>query len=323
MQLSVANLVELPEITTGSDPILMVYNLRALQIFECVSRNSSIAAAATELNISPSAISHQLKKLGEQIGEKLIERSGRGMVLSASGRRLASSLTLAFSQIDESVGTCIGKEAETLRLAMCSTFGTGWLIKRLKTFRAQNPTLGVQLLMYGDDPVRVEAAADAFITIMPPRDGYWSLSLFDEELIAVSTKDFRRQDSPQDLTFITTRLDRTSFASDWREFLPLCNIDLELSRQKIVQCSHEIFALEAAKRGIGVALIPTFLAEADLEAGSIVKWADQSMPSGRSYSFCVKSSRRHMKSLENLSRWMYQEKHAMAAELRRAQALRA
>ena len=289
----------------------MIYNLRALQIFECVSRNSSIAGAAEELKISPSAISHQLKKLSEQVGENLFDRSGRRMVLSASGARLANSLTMAFDQIDESVSSCIGHENETIRVAMCSTFGAGWFIKRLNTFLTKNPGINVQLMMYGDDPVRVAAACDAFITIMSPGAGYWSLNLFNEQLVAVARNTTWRDTNLATSTFITTHLDRTALANEWKEYFKLVGVDYELRREQIVQVSHEIFALEAVKQGIGVALLPTFLADEALQNGAITVWNAASMPSGRGYSFCAKSSRRHTKSLDTLTKWLYSEKNSL------------
>lgn len=289
----------------------MIYNLRALQIFECVSRNSSVASAAEELKISPSAISHQLKKLSEQVGENLFDRSGRRLVLSASGARLASSLTMAFDQIDESVTSCIGEENETIRLAMCSTFGAGWFIKRLNTFLAKNSGVNIQLMMYGDDPVRVASASDAFITIMSPGAGYWSLNLFDEQLTAVARNETWHDTDLARTTFITTHLDRTSLANDWKTYFQLVGIDYELRREQIVQVSHEIFALEAVKQGIGIALLPTFLADEALQNGAIATWNAATMPSGRSYSFCAKSSRRHTKSLDTLTKWLYAEKNAL------------
>lgn len=290
----------------------MIYNLRALQIFETVSRTGSISAAAAELSISASAISHQLRKLGDQVGERLVERRGREMTLTTNGRVLAESLTLAFSQIDESVANCIGREGTTLRLAMCSTFGTGWLIQRLTRFREKNPDITIQLLMYGDDPVRLEAAADAFITIMPPRDGHWCLNLFDEQVVAVMAPACEKLKSLDGATLITTSLKQDDDATDWRSYLSRCQIEFDINVMQTIRCSHEVFALEAAKRGLGIALVPTFLAEPELKLGTLVKWQDRTVPSGRSYTFCVKTARRHSKIIEKLSRWMYSEKVAFA-----------
>lgn len=235
------------------------------------------------------------------------------MVLSASGTRLASSLTLAFDQIDESVNNCIGVENETLRIAMCSTFGAGWFIKRLGTFLEKNPEVSIQTIMYSDDPVRVSAASDAFITIFPPGAGYWSLNLFDERLTAVASPGYVQSRSPASSNFITTHLDRMALAADWLEYFKLAGIEIELKREQIVQVSHEIFSLEAAKQGIGVALLPTFLAAEALASGAVVKWNTTTMPSGRSYSFCTKSARRFTRPLDKLTKWLYFEKQQNAA----------
>lgn len=286
----------------------MMYNLRALQVFECVSRHNSVAEAAKELKISPSAISHQLKKLGEQVGESLFVKSGRRMVLSPDGARLASSLTLAFDQIDESVTNIIGSENETVRIAMCSTFGAGWFIKRLGKFSAKNPDIKIQTIMYSDDPVRVAAASDGFITIFPPVAGYWSLNLFDEMMTAVAHPEYAQSRDLSATNFITTHIDRTSLAADWQSYFRVADIDVELKREQIVQVSHDIFALEAAKHGLGVALVPTFLASEALSNNLVVEWNSATIPSGRSYSFCTKSARRFTKPLDRLTKWLYTEK---------------
>jgi len=79
------------------------HNLRALQAFEAVARHSSITKAADELGVTQSAVSHQLRKLSDDIGERLVVKSGRQVILTEAGRRLGIALQAAFLQIDRSV----------------------------------------------------------------------------------------------------------------------------------------------------------------------------------------------------------------------------
>nr|WP_097139431.1 LysR family transcriptional regulator [Rhizobium subbaraonis] len=67
----------------------MNYNLRSLQALEAVYRRRSVAHAAGELNVTASAISHQLRKLSADVGEWLVRKSGRGVELTEAGERLA------------------------------------------------------------------------------------------------------------------------------------------------------------------------------------------------------------------------------------------
>lgn len=286
----------------------MKYNLRALQVFESVYRNGSIILASKELCITASAISHQLRKLSDQVGERLIERQGRQIAFTLGGKKLGASLNFAFGQIDQSVANCIGTSGISLKIAMCSTFATGWLIKRLNNFQAQRPDLTVQLLMYGDDPAKQETVADGFVTVMQPCKGHWSMTLFDEVVVPVMAPGYSDRKDLDKATLITTHFDRDDNASDWRSYLPMIGMEFPTGKLSTLRCSHEIMALEAARNRLGIALIPTFLAKSDLDAGNLELWSDFEAPSGRSYKFCVKAARRQHSDIQSLVSWMLQEK---------------
>lgn len=285
----------------------MQYNLRALQVFESVCRNGSIISASQELGITASAISHQLRKLTDQVGERLIERWGRHIAITSSGKKLGESLNIAFNQIDRSVANCIGTPGLSLKIAMCSTFATGWLIKRLNNFQALRPDITVQLLMYGDDPAKQETVADGFVTVMPPCNGHWSMTLFDEVVVPVMAPGYCKPKVLDRATLITTNFDREDNASDWRTYLPMIGMELPTDLS-MLRCSHEILALEAARNRLGIALIPTFLAKPDLDAGNLELWSAFAAPSGRSYKFCVKAARRQHSDIQSLISWMQMEK---------------
>lgn len=148
-------------------------HFRAMQAFEAVTRHLSVTRAADELGVSQSAISHQLRQLSEVVGERLVERRGRGIVLTVAGDRLARRLQPAFAEIERSMSEAIGGTRDTVRLAICSSFGPGWLVPRLSRFYAAHPGLPLQLCMYARDPELTDAVADAFVTTLPREKGSW------------------------------------------------------------------------------------------------------------------------------------------------------
>jgi len=83
--------------------------------------------------------------------------------LTAEGERLATSLSAAFQQIARSVSRSIGRESEIIRLAICSSFGPGWLIDRVSDFHARHPETKLQLRMYAQYPLTVEISAYSII----------------------------------------------------------------------------------------------------------------------------------------------------------------
>ena len=89
--------------------------LNALLAFEAVARLMSIKAAALELNLTPSAISHRLRRLENVLGCKLVGRAGSQLELTAIGRSLAPPLSAGFAQIVHAVGDVMRNQPPAAR----------------------------------------------------------------------------------------------------------------------------------------------------------------------------------------------------------------
>lgn len=281
----------------------MQCNIRALQVFECVFRHQSIAKAADELAITRSAISHQLRYLRTQIGEDLIEKSGRSLTFTERGAKLAQSLTFAFTQIENSIQRTITEPTSALRVAMCASFGSGWLIPRIKLYaHLTNCRMQIDLQTY--QPELSDAIADVFFTTTPQKDGFWSAKLLSEDLVAVGTAEQLPPDSKRGYTFITTEVKERNFMGDWRDYLELVQRKDLLENASVLGASHYLFAIEMAAQGLGIALVPQFLAEQRLSANGLQLWSDTGMPSGRAYYLNVKHARRNEPDIKNFVMWV-------------------
>ncbi len=234
----------------------MKYNLRSLQVFEAVARNESITLASKELNVSPSAVSHQMRNLSKDIGEQLFEKTGRRISLTPVGTRLAATLRGVFLQIDDTIAQDIGVPKPYIRLAVCSSFGPGWIIPRMRNLEEAVPSAEIELRMFANDPSLANTIADAFVTANKVVPGFSAVHLFDEELIPVSISG-RFDDQP----LITTSVNRERYAADWSAYASKHTRRLgQLDRKRFIPCSHYLFALELAKANMGIALVPDFLA---------------------------------------------------------------
>ena len=113
---------------------------------EVVSRLGSVSKAADELNLTVSAVSHQIANLEEFVGCKLFERSPRGLSLTEVGRRFQRDISGALDLIAHAAQHARSAEAiEVLRIHLSPTFASLWLMPRLPDFRAQHPDIRVQL----------------------------------------------------------------------------------------------------------------------------------------------------------------------------------
>lgn len=287
--------------------------LRTLQAFEATSRHLSVSKAAQELGVTQSAVSHQLHRLSEAIGEKLVVKIGRNVGLTEAGRRLALSLSAAFSQINRSVAETIGVQRPVVRLAVCSSFAPGWLIGRLRDFYDAHPDVDLQLRMYARDPNLMDDVADAFVTTLPSEKGFWSMKLRAELLIPVGVPAFAG-DMRKRKPLVTTTLDPARLGGDWRAYCETAGLSLDRLRAgPWRQVTHYCLALEMARRGLGVALVPEFLAEEDIAAGLLTQLWTAQLPTHEDYYLCVKAIRRREAPLRALIGWFKRQKAKSSA----------
>jgi LysR family glycine cleavage system transcriptional activator len=275
-------------------------HFRALEAFEAVSRHLSVSAAASELGVTQSAISHQLRLLSELVGERLLQKQGRGIALTEAGERLARKLQPAFADIVRSVGDAIGGTRNTVRLAICSSFGPAWLVPRLAGFYATKPSFDLQICMYARDPELTDAVADAFVTTLPTEKGFDAFLMWAEKLVPVVAS---TADNANEPALITTNLQPGRQGADWKAYAIQSGRNMPMGGRWLF-ASHYLIALEMVKAGLGAALVPDFLAARDLEAGTIRQLHDAALPTHEDYYLCVKESRRGEPAIDALVRWL-------------------
>ena len=126
--------------------------LRALHAFEAAARHHSFGAAAKELGVTPTAISHQIRQLEEACGIKLFQRRPRPLLLTSAGARLYPALRNGFDALASAVALLADEDAQApLRVTSPNAFASKWLVPRLPKWREEN--LAVALEIIGTDAV--------------------------------------------------------------------------------------------------------------------------------------------------------------------------
>ncbi len=162
--------------------------LRAVQYFEVVARLLSFSRAAVELNVSQSAVSHQIRLLEDFLGERLLLRQGRLLSLTAQGEVYFEGISAGLGQIAQSSEQLRGGGEMRIRLAVYSSFAVKWLIPRLVGLRQLYPELDLSLEMVAEDPELSDRVADCFITVSPKGPGYMHDLLYRERLMPVCSR---------------------------------------------------------------------------------------------------------------------------------------
>jgi len=279
--------------------------LRSLQYFEAVARHGSLKAAAADLGVTQSAVSHQIKRFSEAIGQQLVTKSGRGIALTETGLKLSKRLTPAFAGLEALVAELGGNGGQSLKLAVCSAFGPGWLIERLADFYSMYPDIDLELRLYAENPMQTGEVADAYIVADSIKPGYQTFPLKEEFLIAVVAPFAGSAGARQAKhRLITRETESGRIGEDWINFCKKAGLKLaELQDGTFLRCSHYMLALQMAKNGHGVALVPDFLAASDIRLGTLVPFKDLLLPSKRTYRLCIKESRTAEPDLKKLADW--------------------
>lgn len=283
--------------------------LRSLQHLDAFARRGTLAEAAAELGVSVSAVSHQLSLLAIFIGEPLVVKAGRRLTLTDTGKLLAQDVSQVLRLLDTSLSTAVGRGQNRLRIAVCSAFGPFWLAPRISLFKKAHPDIDVELTMYTLEPQFIETSFDLAITTADLGPGVQALPLIEEKLVAVTSPRAQKERETSGLVLITTDTQDAALGEEWYRF-DAATGEMLVARKSgnWFLSSHYILAKEAARAGIGAALIPDFMAKEALADGSLVKIYPESILAGRTYRLCFKSAREQEHSIRLFSRWIRGQK---------------
>ncbi len=123
-------------------------SLTTLAVFEASARHLSFKLAAGELNVTPGAISRQVKAIEEEVGVPLFVRNGKGVALTQAGEELYNVLASSFSKASDVVRSIKrGDRARNVTIACTDAFATMWLIPRMPDFWRRYPDIAVDHLI--------------------------------------------------------------------------------------------------------------------------------------------------------------------------------
>ncbi|MEO1138093.1 MAG: transcriptional regulator GcvA [Pseudomonadota bacterium] len=271
--------------------------LNALRAFETAARHLSFTKAAAELNVTPAAVSHQVKALEDMLGVVLFLRLTRALRLTEAGQAALPLLNQGFDKLAKAVDQLQAyTENDVLRVSVGPSFGALWLVPRLDDFRMKYPK--VELRIDGTDRLVNLAQNEADVAIRYGPGGYTDLHvdrLFGQVNTPVCSPDLLRGphpiDWPADLRHHTLlHIDWKEAEATWRMWLLAAGVD-EIDPTRGPRFTHESMAVQAALDGQGVALLGEVLISDHLDAGRLVRPFGPSFSKALSFSFYLLSRR--------------------------------
>lgn len=281
----------------------------ALAAFESVARLGSFSSAADELSLTQGAISRQISGLEDQLGILLFERSSRGVALTEAGRAYAKAIGAALSQIrTASLQAMTKRHGDTLNLAMLPTFGTRWLLPRIPRFVSAHPEITLNFATRIGIFDFEQDGLDVAIHIGQPNwPGADCTFLMDEMVAPVCSPEFLKQNpvvQPEDLASLPL-LHMASRPGAWTHFFETLGVAaVPSSGMRFEQFAS---VAQACSAGLGVALMPLFLIEAEMQAGNLVEAYPQQVRSPSSYYLVAPITRMDLKPVALFRAWLIEE----------------
>jgi len=289
--------------------------LRALQCFESVARLGSFSKAANELNVTQSAVSHQVKLLEEYLGKAMFIRQGRSFSLSEIGKRYFDEVTQSLGNLSNVSQQIREDKSGKIRLALYSSLAVKWLIPRLEDLRKQYPEIELTLNMVADEPECSDQVADCFITVSPPKHNFISQFLYTERLYPVcgqklwqKIKNRPLPDALWQHPLLSVQYSSVS-ESPGEDWLRWCqNGEFELPEHvRINHFSHVLLAAEATRYNQGIALMNNYLMTDQERQQDFVRIPMHELLTGDSFYFVYDKSRAKQTDIVTLGRWLKQQ----------------
>lgn len=286
--------------------------LTALRAFDAAARHMSFAKAADELNVTPAALSFQIKSLEDHLGAPLFKRLNRAVELTDAGRALAPDAQAAFETLTR--GWRAAQRAgdhQSLTVTAGPAFTAKWLAPRLFAFAQEHPEIELRFsaslrrMDFGRDDIDV-----AIRFGYGPDPGLYSLPLAEEWVTPVMLPDmaarFPTPESLRDAVLIVDEsIDFIDPPTDWGAWSSAMGLPaFTPSGPRFSQADH---AMDAALAGIGVALGRRALVIKDLDEGRLVAPFRFALRTGARFRFLCPQGAETRPQIEAFKSWILRE----------------
>lgn len=249
--------------------------LTALRAFDAAARHMSFALAAAELNVTPAALSFQIKSLEEHLGQPLFKRLNRAVELTEAGRALAPGVADGFRMLTEAWRVTRRLQDNTsLTVTAGPALTAKWLAPRLYDFARQHPDIDLSFsatLRMVD--LRRDDVDVAIRFGYGPDEGLYSVQVRKEWLTPVMSPELAEQYlTPESLTKAPLIFDDSiAFLRppcDWATWFRA--VDVQHNPEHGTHFSNADHAVDAAVAGVGVVLGRRAMIIKDLQEGRLV-----------------------------------------------------
>jgi LysR family transcriptional regulator, glycine cleavage system transcriptional activator len=285
-------------------------SLRFLKTFHIAAKRGSFKAAAEELCVTASAVSHQIKALEQQLGLALFTRRPRSLSLTEAGALYLENIDALFSRLESVTEQLQRRFSRTVvRLQVPPFFASELLVPRLNAFGAQHGDIDFQI---ETDIAPNEAhSPDADVSIVVGT-GQWpdvqATRLFPQAYVAACSPERLRQAQIRGVADLAEQplIAHNRRRDLWDRWAALVGIDA-LRPKQLIEFNSMASIVHAAEQGVGIALVSAPVAASRFAAGSLVKVFDTELITGDCYYLVTRPEDALRLGVRALIGWLLQQ----------------
>ncbi len=281
-------------------------SLSGLRAFDAAARLGSFKAAAGELQVTPTAISHQVRALEEQLGFSLFTREVRKIRLTKEGLELSIATNKAFSTLTEALSS-LGESGNRVSLSTTPAFAALWMVPRVKDFEELHPGFSINV---ATSTKTTDLSRDRSVDLVIRygtghlEEGMYHRLLFTEKIGAFGSPQLLSKSDLTEMTLLETRWQNPELPRvTWDHWLKKKGFKPE-DFTKRRQFDEEQHVLQAGLAGQGLILISCLLVEEILAKGWLEPFDTSYLLDGLSYYILATKERSRARKNRIFLKWL-------------------
>ncbi|WP_029049476.1 LysR family transcriptional regulator [Cupriavidus sp. amp6] len=237
-------------------------SLSAYEVFVAIAERGSFAAAAHQLNLSPSAVSHALASFEQELGFALFVRNRSGVRLTSGGEALLPTVREVLQcneKLEQQASKLLGLEAGTVRIGAFSSVSVAWMPKIIRSFADLYPNIQVSIEQGGyDDVVEwiTKSKVDLGFVTLPAAPGLEVTPLYADPLVCIAPPSFAPKNKAYmtvaELTEHNVVLQGEGYGKETQQLLATHKISIKSSARAI----DDAAIIAIVESGLGLSVVP-------------------------------------------------------------------
>ena len=285
-------------------------SLNGLRAFEAAARHLSFTQAAAELNVTQTAISHQIKRLEEELGVRLFVRQNRALTLTPQAVDYLPGIRAAFNDLRLATNRLLRRDDDhVLTVSTLASLAAKWLLPRLTAFQEAHPGIDVRITTSTN---LVDFQRDNVDAAIRYGRGQWAGLRADwlmaDELFPVCSPELLKGNKPlkcpEDLRDHVLLHTSNANSDDWRLWLWAAGLPADFSKQPGVTFDLIFMTVQAAIDGLGVAMGRTAYVQEDIAKGRLVVPFKITLPTDAGFYLVSPAGRTDPPKLSAFRQWL-------------------